>query len=86
MRAKMEPAGSETSETERLAKEPGFRSTWRRRARSGWTQAGILELEVEGRMVGGVVDVLEEGLREPFEAGGGVEDMADGGDIVLGAG
>jgi hypothetical protein len=41
---------------------------------------------VEGKIVGGIVDVLDEGLRVPFEAGGGVEDMADGGDIVLGVG
>jgi hypothetical protein len=43
-----------------------------------------LELGVLGRIVGGVVVVLEEGFEVPFEAGGGVEDMADGGDIVLG--
>ena len=84
MRAKMDPAGSETREMERLAKEPGLRSTRRRRVRSGWTQAGMVELEVLGRMVGGVVVVLVDDLRPlPLEAGGGVVDMADGGDMVF---
>lgn len=84
MRAKMEPAGRETRERERLAKEPGLRSTLRRRVRSGWTQAGTVELKVRGRMVGGVVVVLADDLRPlPFEAGGGVVEMADGGDMVL---
>jgi hypothetical protein len=35
MRAKIAPAGRLTRETERLAKEPGFFSTRRRRVRSG---------------------------------------------------
>lgn len=35
MRAKIEPAGRETRERERLAKEPGLRSTRRRREMSG---------------------------------------------------
>jgi hypothetical protein len=75
----MAPAGRDTRETERLAKEPGLCSMRRRRVRSGWTQAGMVELGVLGRTVGGVV-VLEDfvvcGL--PFEAGGGVEDTAAG--------
>lgn len=54
MRAKIEPAGSETRDMEREAKEPGFFSTRRRRVRSGWTQAGIFEPSVLGRRVGGV--------------------------------
>lgn len=86
MRAKIEPAGRETRESERLAKEPGFRSTRSRRERSGWTQAGMVELEVWGRMVGGVVVVLVDDLRLsvlPLAAGGGVEEMADGGDMVV---
>jgi hypothetical protein len=79
MRAKMEPAGSETRDTERLAKEPGLRSTRRRRVRSGWTQAGMMELAVWGRRVGGVVEVL--GL--PFEEGGDVVVIAAGGDMMI---
>jgi hypothetical protein len=84
MRAKIEPAGRLTRDTERLAKEPGLRSTRRRRVRSGWTQAGMVELEVSGRRVGGVVVVLVDDLWAPLEAGGGVEDMAAGGDMVAG--
>jgi hypothetical protein len=85
MRAKMAPAGSETRDMERLAKEPGLRSTRRRRVRSGWTQAGMVELATCGRMVGGVVVVFVEDQRPadlPFEVGGGVVDTADGGDMV----
>jgi hypothetical protein len=48
MRAKIEPAGRETRDMERLAKEPGLRSTRRRRVRSGWTQAGMVESTVFG--------------------------------------
>jgi hypothetical protein len=83
MRAKMAPAGRETRETERLAKEPGLCSMRRRRVRSGWTQAGMVELGVLGRTVGGVV-VLEAfvGCSLPFEVGGGVEDTAAG-DMVI---
>jgi hypothetical protein len=79
MRAKMEPAGRVTRETERLAKEPGFFSTRRRRVRSGFTQAGTVELDVFGRMVGGVVETWDL----PFEAGGGVDDVAAGGDMLI---
>jgi hypothetical protein len=84
MRAKIAPAGRLTRETERLAKDPGFFSTRRRRVRSGWTQAGIMELEVVGRIVAGVVVGLAEDLWVPVEAGGGVEDMAVGGDMAIG--
>jgi hypothetical protein len=38
--------GRVTSETARLAKEPGLCSTRRRRERSGWTHAGMVEGEV----------------------------------------
>ena len=47
IRAKIAPAGRFTSDTERDAKEPGECSTRRRRARSGWTQAGIRLLDEE---------------------------------------
>jgi hypothetical protein len=85
MRAKIEPAGRLTRETERLANEPGLRSTWRRRVRSGWTQAGMVELEALGRMVGGVVVDLVEGFCAPFDAGDGVGLIAAGGDMVVGS-
>jgi hypothetical protein len=45
MRAKIAPGGRLTRETERLVKAPGFFSTRSRRARSGWTHAGIWEVE-----------------------------------------
>lgn len=46
----------------------------------------MVELGVLGRMVGGVVVDLVDDLRPsvlPLEAGGGVVDMADGGDMVF---
>jgi hypothetical protein len=82
MRAKIEPAGRLTREMERLANEPGLRSTRRRRVRSGWTQAGMMELEALGRMVGGVVVDFEEDFWVPFEADVGVGVMAAEGDMV----
>jgi hypothetical protein len=82
MRAKIEPAGRSTREMERLANEPGLRSTRRRRVRSGLTQAGIVELETLGRMVGGVVVDLED-FWAPFEVDVGVGVMAAGGDMVV---
>ena len=63
MRAKTEPAGRETRETERLAKEPGFFSTRRRRVRSGLTQAGISVLSVRGSAEELVMTGLVEDLR-----------------------
>jgi hypothetical protein len=80
MRAKTAPGGRLTRETEREVKAPGLRSTWRRRERSGLTQAGICEVTVEEGVMTGLVDDF------PFVwgvvAGGGVEvtaagDMAD---------
>jgi hypothetical protein len=84
MRAKIEPAGRLTREMERLANDPGLRSTRRRRVRSGLTQAGTVELEALGRMVGGVVVDLEDAFWAPFEADIGVGVMAAGGDMVVG--
>jgi hypothetical protein len=43
----------------------------------------MVELGLLGRIVGGVVVVLEEDFRVPFEASGGVEDIAEGGAILL---
>lgn len=82
MRAKTAPAGRETSEMERLAKEPGRCSTRRRRVRSGWTQAGIWVLGVvdEGVMMGFADDFTDDDVF-PFDDGGGVEVIAAG-DIV----
>jgi hypothetical protein len=44
----------------------------------------MIELEVVGRIVAGVVVGLAEDLWVPVEAGGGVEDMAAGGDMAIG--
>jgi hypothetical protein len=52
--------------------------------RSGWTQAGMSVPEVLGRRVGGVVVVLVDDFWTPLEAGGGVDDIAAGGDMVAG--
>lgn len=62
MRANTALAGRLTRETERLAKEPGLCSTLRRRVRSGCTQAGIWELEVD-EVDEGVMMALVEDLR-----------------------
>lgn len=85
MRAKTAPAGSETRETERLAKEPGLCSTLRRRVRSGVTQAGTSVVDVEGgreegEMIGLMEDFREESL--VAEGAGGVEVMAAG-DMII---
>jgi hypothetical protein len=45
----------------------------------------MVELEVSGRRVGGAGVVLVDDLWAPLEAGGGVEDMAAGGDMVAGS-
>jgi hypothetical protein len=83
MRAKMEPAGRETREMLREAKEPGFFSTRRRRVRSGWIQAGTEEPSVLGSRVGGVEDVpLVWALVVPFEARGRGLFIAVGGDMM----
>ena len=87
MRAKMECAGRETREREREVKAPGLRSTWRRRVRSGLTQAGI-SLEGEGGMtvVGVEVELglVEDGGALPLEVGGAGEGMAVGDMVVSG--
>ena len=66
MRAKRAPAGRETRDTAREAKEPGVCSTRRRRERSGWTHAGMRgdlgaeterEEVVEGVMIGFVEEM-----------------------------
>jgi hypothetical protein len=46
MRQKIAPAGRDTSEMLRDAKEPGLCSTHRRRVRSGCTHAGMGELDI----------------------------------------
>jgi hypothetical protein len=90
MRAKMACGGRVTSETARLAKEPGLCSTRRRRERSGWTHAGMVEGEVCGRTVSWV-EVVMMGLVEdlmgwdlPLEEGGVGEVIAAGDMVSLG--
>jgi hypothetical protein len=79
IRAKIAPAGRFTSDTEREAKEPGECSTRRRRARSGWTQAGIRLLDEE--MIVWVEATID--LFVPFVDEGLELVMADG--DILGA-
>lgn len=85
MRAKTAPAGRVTSETERLAKEPGLCSTLRSRVRSGVTQGGISVVDVlAGSDEGEIMDLMEDFGEESFvvEGAGGVEVMAAG-DMII---
>lgn len=90
MRAKRAPAGRETRDTAREAKEPGVCSTRRRRERSGWTQAGMrgdlgVEIErekvVEGVMIGFVEEMGSALVGK--DGRGGAEVIAAGDMLVL---
>lgn len=88
MRAKRAPAGRDTRDTAREAKEPGMCSTRRRRERSGWTQAGTRgdlgvvtarEEVVEGAIIG-----LVEEMRSVLlgKDGRGVAEVIAAGDMA----
>ena len=89
MRAKRAPAGRETRDTAREAKEPGVCSTRRRCERSGWTQAGMRgdlgaeterEKVVEGVMIG---FVEEMGSVLVGNDGRGAAEVISAGDMLV---
>lgn len=89
MRAKRAPAGRETRDTAREAKEPGVCSTRRRRERSGWAQAGIrgdlgAETEREEVVEGVMIGFVEEmGLALAGNDGSGTAEVIAAGDMLV---
>ena len=89
MRAKRAPAGRETRDTAREAKEPGVCSTRRRRERSGWAQAGMrgdlgTEAEREKGVEGVVIVFVEEmGSALVGNDGRGAAEVIAAGDMLI---
>jgi aryl-alcohol dehydrogenase-like predicted oxidoreductase len=84
MRAKMLPAGRLTRAMEREAKEPEECSTRRRRARSGWTQAGMRLLRSLARVEDELTVLCADAMIDFCVSlvGGGAELAVTAGDIL----